>query len=137
MAAAGRGPLPPIQRLCDPPGAIRRDDGTVIAARGWTAARFPARALGLLGTPALAPDEALWVPRCRYIHTWAMGMPIACVLLDGDGVVIRIQDPVPAWRIVGTRRARTVIEGPPGLGARVRIGDRLSGPDQSSGVSSR
>ncbi len=137
MDDAGRGPLPPIQRLCDPPGAIIRDDGTVIAARAWVAQRLPARALGLIGTRALAPDEALWVPRCRYVHTWAMGMSIACVLLDGDGVVIRISDPVPAWRIVGTRRARTVIEGPSGFGARLRIGDRLRGPDQSSGVSSR
>jgi hypothetical protein len=137
MGGAGRGPLPPIQRLCDPPGAIVRDDGTVIAASTWTAARFPARAVGLLGTPTLGPDEALWVPRCGYVHTWGMGMPIACVLLDRDGIVIRIADPVPAWRIVGTRRARTVIEGPPGFGARVRIGDRLHGPDQSSGPSSR
>ncbi len=137
MGDAGRGPLPPIQRLCDPPGVIRRDDGNVIVARAWTAARFPARALGLLGTRGLASDEALWVPRCRYIHTWAMGMPIACVMLDRDGVVIRVEDPVQAWRIVGSARARTIIEGPPGLGARVRLGDRLRGPDQSSGVSSR
>jgi uncharacterized membrane protein (UPF0127 family) len=54
-----------------------------------------------------------------------MGMPIACLFLDAGGVVVDLADPVPAWRIVGCRRARTVIEGPVGLVATVRVGERL------------
>lgn len=137
MSGTGRGPLPPVWRLCDPPGAIVRDDGTTIAARAWTARRAPARAIGLLGTRALDDDQALWIPRCGWIHTFGMGMTIACILLDRDGCVVRIVDPVPPWRIVGMRGARTVIEAAAGFGARLAVGDVVAGPAQSSGVSSR
>lgn len=137
MIGTGRGPLPPVWRLCDPPGAIVRDDGTPVAAIAWTALRPTARAIGLLGTRELADDQAVWIPRCGWIHTLGMGMAIACILLDRDGRVLRILDPVPPWRIVGMRGARTVIEAAPGFGDRVRVGDVLAGPGQSSGASSR
>lgn len=137
MSATGRGLLPPVWRICDAPGAIVGEDGTVVASSVWTARSQRARALGLLGTPALSPDQALWVPDCGWIHTLGMGMMIACVLLDREDRVLRIVDPVPPWRIVGMRGARTVIEAAAGFGARVRVGERLAGPDQSSGVSSR
>jgi uncharacterized protein len=104
---------------------VVREDGTRLADRVYVAERWWARAVGLLGARALAPDELLWIPRCRRVHTWGMGMPIACLFLDAEGVVVDMADPVPAWRIVGSRRARTVIEGPVGLVATVRVGERL------------
>jgi len=54
-----------------------------------------------------------------------MAAPIACVFLDADGVVVRVADPVPPWRIVGARGARTVVEAPVGARRRVRVGARL------------
>lgn len=101
------------------------EHGACLVARTYVAERWWARAVGLLGTRALAADEALWIPRCGRIHTWGMGGPISCVFLDADDAVVAITDAVPPWRIVGARGARTVIEGPVGLAGRVRIGDRL------------
>jgi len=123
--AGRRGPLPRVDRVCPAAVALVDGDGTRLAARTYVAERWWARALGLLGTRALAPDEALWIPRCRRVHTWGMGGPIAVVFLDADGVVVRVADHVPPWRIVGARGVRTVVEGPVGLGHRVRVGDRL------------
>jgi uncharacterized protein len=100
-------------------------DGAALAARAYVAERWWARAIGLLGTRALAHDEVLWIPRCRRVHTWGMPAPIACAFLDADGVVLRVADPVPPWRIVGVRGARAVVEAPVGLARRVRVGDRL------------
>lgn len=82
----------------------------------------------MLGTRTLAPDEVLWIPRCGRVHTWGMATPIACVFLDADGVVLRVADPVPPWRIVGARGARAVVEAPVGVRRRVRIGARLRRP---------
>lgn len=67
----------------------------------------------------------LWIPRCGRVHTWGMGASIACAFLDRDGVVLRVADPVPPWRMVGARGARVVVEAPVGLARRVRVGDRL------------
>jgi len=120
-----RGPLPRVDRLCAPPLALTKADGAVLAGRAYVADRWWSRAVGLLGTRALASDEALWIPRCGRVHTWGMPAPIACAFLDADGVVVRVADPVPPWRIVGVRGARTVIEAPVGLSRRVGVGDRL------------
>jgi len=120
-----RGPLPRVDRLCDGPVAVIRADGTCVAARAYVAERWWARAVGLLGTRVLAPDELLWIPRCGRVHTWGMAMPIACAFLDAEGVVVDVVDPVPPWRVVGARGARTVVEGPVGLARVVTVGDRL------------
>lgn len=114
-----------IDRLCGPPVAVIGGDGSRLAERAYVAERWWARAVGLLGTRALAADELVWIPRCGRVHTWGMGTPIACVFLDVDGVVVDVADPVPAWRVVSAPEARTVIEGSVGLSDAVRVGDRL------------
>lgn len=100
----------------------------MLFARAYIARRWWSRAIGLLGTRALGSDEVLWIPRCRVVHTVGMAGPIACAFVDRTGVVIRVADPVPPWRIVGTRGARAVIEGPAGLGTRLRPGDPVRRP---------
>jgi uncharacterized protein len=118
--------LPRIDRICATPRPVLRGDGTVFAGRGYVADRWLTRLLGLLGTRRLAPDELLWIPRCGRVHTWGMGMPISCAFLDADGVVERVVDPVPAWRVVGAGGARIVVEGPVGMCRALRVGERLS-----------
>jgi uncharacterized membrane protein (UPF0127 family) len=54
-----------------------------------------------------------------------MGMPISCAFLDADGAVVRVIDPVPAWRVVGVRGARITVEGPVGMCRALQIGERL------------
>lgn len=100
-----------------------RQDGRELARRTYVADGWRARTIGLLGTRTLSDGEALWIPRCGWVHTWGMGMPIACVFLDADGAVVRIADPVPPWRFVGDRGARVTIEGPPGMGGGLRLGE--------------
>ncbi len=100
----------------------------MLFARAYVARRWWSRAIGLLGTRALASDEVLWIPRCRVVHTAGMAGPIACAFVDRAGVVIRVADPVPPWRVVGTRGARAVIEGPAGLGTRLSPGDPVRRP---------
>ena len=125
MSADARGPLPRVDRICPAPVPVVRADGTEFAQRGYVAGGWVARLVGLLGTRQLAPDELLWIPRCGRVHTWGMGMPISCAFLDADGAVVRVIDPVPAWRVVGVRGARITVEGPVGMCRALQIGERL------------
>jgi uncharacterized membrane protein (UPF0127 family) len=124
----GRGPLPRLERLGGRQVRLIGEDGSVLGA-GYVADRWRARAIGLLGTPRLGPSEFLWIPRCARVHTWGMATDVACVFLDRDGAVVRIVDPVGPWRIVGARGATSVVEAAPGLGGRVRLGERLTVAD--------
>lgn len=99
-----------IDRLCGPPAPLTSGDGTVVAARCHRARTALARLVGLLGTPDLAVDEALWLEPCRSVHTVALRVPIGCAFLDGDGVVLRVVDPLPRGRAAGARGARAVVE---------------------------
>jgi uncharacterized protein len=119
-----------IDRLTGPPAPLRRG-GAVLAARCHLAASRRARLVGLLGTPDLAGDEALWLPGCAGVHTVGMRGPIGCAFVDGDGVVLRVRDPLPAWRLAGCRGAAAVVELPAGalLAAGIGPGARLRRDD--------
>ena len=120
----GRGPLPRLDRLGGQSVRLLGDDGQVLRD-GHIATGWRARAIGLLGTRRIGAEEFLVIPHCARVHTWGMATSIGCLFLDASGVVVRIADPVGPWRIVGARRAACVIEGAPGIGARVRLGERL------------
>lgn len=114
-----------IDRLTGPPAPLRRD-GVVVVGRCHTATTRRARLVGLLATPDLGADEALWLPACASVHTLGLRAAIGCALLDGDGRVLRVVDPLPAWRLAGARGARAVVECRAGvLRERIRPGDRL------------
>lgn len=114
-----------IDRLTGPPEPLRAD-GAVLATRCYRAATRRARLVGLLATPDLAPDEALWLPGCGSVHSVGLRAAIGCAFLDGAGRVLRVVDPLPSWRVAGARGARAVVECRAGvLGGRVRVGDRL------------
>jgi uncharacterized membrane protein (UPF0127 family) len=78
------------------------------------------RLRGLLGRAALAPGEALLLPRTRSVHTWGMRFAIDAVFLDGDGCVIDVRTLRP-WRIAAVRRARSVLELAAGEAARLGL----------------
>jgi len=83
-----------------------------VARRPWE------RMIGLLGKRSLEPDEALLIPHCRSVHTWFMRFPLDLVFLDGAGVVVRILEHLPAFRVVWVRGAEAVLELPAGTVAR-------------------
>ena len=114
-----------IDRLTGPPGPLRDGAGRVIAARCYRATSAPARLVGLLGTPDLAPDEALWLEPCASVHTAALRAPIGCAFLDREGRALRVVDPLPRWRVAGARGARAVVECRAGALVGVAPGDRL------------
>lgn len=114
-----------IDRITGPPRPVLRGDGAVLVARCHVAGSPPARAVGLLATPDLAADEALWLPRCASVHTAGMRIRIDVALLDGEGRVLRVVRSMAPWRVAGARGARAAVECVAGVLADVRPGEAL------------
>jgi hypothetical protein len=114
-----------IDRITPPPRPLLDGRGRVVAARCHAATTALARAVGLLGTGRLHPDEALWLEPCRGVHTVGMRMTIGCAFLDAHGTVLAVRDPLPARRAAGVRGARVVVEAPPGVLGSLVPGDVL------------
>jgi len=113
-----------IDRLAGPPAALRAGD-RVLAGRCHLATSRRARLVGLLATPDLSPDEALWLPGCASVHALGLRAAIGCAFLDGDGRVLGVVDPLPRGRVVGVRGARAVVECAAGVLTPIRPGDTL------------
>jgi uncharacterized membrane protein (UPF0127 family) len=58
------------------------------------------RAIGLLGTTELRPDEGVYLSPCKSIHTYFMHYPIDVLFLDGKGMVLH-EDTYLPFRISG------------------------------------
>jgi uncharacterized membrane protein (UPF0127 family) len=124
-----------IDRLTGPPGPLATDRGRLLAARCYRAASPLARLVGLLGTPDLAEDEAVWLEPCASVHALGLRARIGCAFLDGDGAVLRVVDPLPRLRFAAARGAQAAVECPAGRLAGVAPGTRLHRGDP--GVVSR
>nr|HID13688.1 hypothetical protein [Anaerolineae bacterium] len=93
---------------------------------------FFCRLRGLTFRRALGDDEGLLLVGRREgradttIHMFFVFFPIAAVWLDGGGRVVDVRLARPFWPLYVPRApARDVLEGPPTLLERVRIGDQL------------
>lgn len=84
-----------------------------------TADSTVARLVGLAGLDALPPGHALWLPRCRSVHTIGMRFALDLLWLDAAGRVVRQDAGVPPQRLVACRSARSVVETSVGMGERV------------------
>lgn len=115
-----------IDRLTGPPLPLTNGDGVVLAARCHSASSPLARLVGLLGTPDMRPDEALWLEPCASVHAVGLRARIGCAFLDADGVVLRVVDPLPRGRAAAVRGARAVVECRAGVLAGVSPGARLT-----------
>ena len=98
-----------ISRL-DPAPLALTADGRALAARCHLADTPLRRLVGLLGTPDLRREEALWIDRCAAVHTALLRAPIGVAFLDADGRVLRVRDPLPRGRAAACRGARAVVE---------------------------
>ncbi|MEW6582794.1 MAG: DUF192 domain-containing protein [Actinomycetota bacterium] len=114
-----------VDRITGPPSPLLAD-GRPLAARCHVARRPLARLVGLLGTPDLAADEALWITPCAGVHAIGLRAPIGVAFVDGDGVVMRVVDPLPRGRLAAVRGARAAVECRAGVLAAVRPGSRLA-----------
>lgn len=68
------------------------------------------RLLGLALLDELSPGLALHLPRCHSVHTLGMRFALDLVFLDRRGAVVRTATDVGPGRLVGCRRARSVLE---------------------------
>jgi hypothetical protein len=109
--------------------------GTVVADRLEAGESFWAKFMGLMGRPALAPGEGLWLPEGNGIHMMFMRFPIDCVFVgrpNGDGTrpVVAVRERLAAWTglVPLVRGAHGVIELPVGAVASsaTRVGDRIA-----------
>ena len=78
------------------------------------ARRRKERMAGLAGLEAMAAHEALFIPRCRSVHTFGMRFALDLVWLDRRGAVVRVDREVPPRRLRTCLRARSVVETPAG-----------------------
>lgn len=114
-----------IDRLCRRRVAVACAGRTLLSTC-HVADRTAARSIGLLGTRHLPLGEGVWITRCRSVHTMGLAAAIGVAFVDRDGVVMRVVDPLPRWRVAGCRGASAVVEAPAGTLAALRVGDRLT-----------
>ena len=106
--------------------------GERLLGRVSRCASFLCRLRGLTFRRHLGDDEGLLLVGRREsradaaIHMFFVFFPIAAVWLDGGGRVVDVRMARPFRPLyVPSAPARDVLEGPPGLLERVRIGDQL------------
>lgn len=114
-----------VDRLTGPPAPLVVS-GRVLARRCYAARSFLPRLVGLLATPDLAPDEALWIERCSSVHSLGLRAAIGVAFLDAHGRVVRVVDPLPRGRAAGAKGARSVVECRAGVLAHLVRGDLLT-----------
>ena len=91
---------------------VKPVDAAPVEIRVQRAAGLWGRARGLLGRPAPAPGEALWITPCRQVHTLGMAYAIDVVHLDADARVLSVQTLRPwrlgrfVWRAAGVLETR-------------------------------
>src|SRR5207237_7621084 len=96
------------------------------------------RLRGLMGTDAsnFPAGKGLWIVPCRGVHTLGMRFPIDVVYLNGDRVIVHIQEQLRPWRLAALRlNAATVLELPSSVVRRTGtiVGDKIDiefGKDQ-------
>lgn len=99
----------------------------ILCAKMRVANSFATRVVGLIGTKQL-DQEGLFIPRCNWIHTFFMSIPIDVVYVDRHGGIRKIDHRLKPWRL-GTPvwSATDVVELPAGFAElkALKIGDTL------------
>ena len=68
------------------------------------------RLRGLLFSPPLKSDQALWIRPCNSIHMLGMRYAIDVAFLDGNGVVLQVNRCVAPGRMANCWKARSALE---------------------------
>ena len=89
---------------------------------------FSSRAKGLMGKKSMDVNSAVYFPRCNWIHTFFMSMPIDVIYVDKKMKVKKLQKNLKPWRWPApVFRAHSVIELAAGAikSDSVEVGDTL------------
>lgn len=108
-------------------------DGEVLVADLRVANSVFARTRGLMLARPLRAGEALEIRPCNSIHMMFMRSRIDAVFFDADGVVLKVAHNLPTWfgLAFGGRKAKGVLELPPGAALSLKPGARLSWVDRT------
>jgi trehalose synthase len=107
------------------PRRLRRlPSTTILGSRVPVARGLRARLLGLAHLDRDRAGAGLLIPRCSSVHTFGMRFALDLVFLDSGGREVSVRRGIGRYRIVGDRRASSVLELPsePGFGAAERFG---------------
>jgi len=118
--------------------SLRTTEGQVVCERCLVAETPLARMRGLLGRRGLERGEGLLLRPAPSVHTFFMRFTIDVVFLARDGGVVKVVPSLRPWRTAAARRAKAVLELPPGEADHrgIRPGIRLDlslSADPSSG----
>ena len=117
----GRDPGPVASHLI----TVEREHGEIVCGRCRLADRPWTRLRGLLGRRGLNRNEGLLLRPVGAIHTLFMLFAIDVVFLDRDYVVLKVVENLRPWRFAAARKAKAVLELPPGGARRLRTGEQL------------
>jgi uncharacterized protein len=95
--------------------AFNRTRHAYLATRLAIAGTHWSRFRGLMCAEAASfkSGDGLWIVPCRGVHTFAMNFPIDVVYLDGNKVVVHLEEDLRPWRLARIKlRATSVIELP-------------------------
>ena len=103
--------LDPLLRKSSGDCALVNDrTGVVLADRLIPAFDSAARRRGLLQHGELPEGSAMIIAPSNAIHTFFMKFPIDVAFVSRDGVVRKIREAVPPWRMSAALRSYAVIE---------------------------
>jgi len=117
-------PLPSVGT----PMIINGRTGHSVASSVEVATSRAARRRGLLDRESLPAGCAFVLAPCRAVHTIGMKFPIDVVFIDEDGLVVKVVEHMPGWRMAIASSAAVTIELWAGAvqAMDVRVGDRLA-----------
>jgi uncharacterized protein len=121
--------LAEAKQTCKTIRITRAADGKVIADRADRAEGLWTRCKGLLGRRSLKGGQGMLIEPCNGIHTLGMRFPIDVIVLDSEGVILRLVSRVQPWRFVlPMRGGRAVVEIAGGEieAAGLRVGEKLT-----------
>jgi len=110
--------------------ALNRTRNAYLATHVRLAATHWSRFRGLMATEAsrFPAGEGLWIVPCHCVHTFAIRFPFDVLYLDGDKVVVHIEQDLKPWRVAPVRlRAASVLELPRQTltSTRTEVGDSI------------
>jgi uncharacterized membrane protein (UPF0127 family) len=101
---------------------VNLTDELPVAGRVRVCSTRSERMRGLIGTPRLDPDQAVWILRCNSIHTFFMRMTIDVAFLDAALRVVKVVPSMTPYRVcLPVPGARSVVEGAVGMLSRARL----------------
>ena len=91
-------------------GSILKGPEGSIATKVYIADTFRSRRKGVLGRPALDPDEALVIARCGQVHTFGVPYELDVVFCDHDMRVLHVETLAPGRMSKRVARSRLCVE---------------------------